>query len=59
MQNLALLVLLPRANQCWLVAQYNCLEFQFHFQFFQFQFHSISILTFNSIVIGGFIYGTN
>ena len=27
-QNLALLVLLPRVNQCWLVAQYNCLEFK-------------------------------
>ena len=27
-RNLALLVLLPRANQCWLMAQYNCLEFK-------------------------------
>ena len=27
-KNLALLVFLPRANQCWLVAQYNCLEFK-------------------------------
>ena len=28
MQNLALLVSLPRAIQCWLVAQYTCLEFK-------------------------------
>ena len=27
-QNLAMLVLLPRVNQCWLVAQYICLEFK-------------------------------
>ena len=57
-QNLALLVLLPRANQYWLVAQYNCLEFK--------NFARIWLLvlvpkkftlTFNSIVTGGFIYG--
>ena len=28
MQNFVLLVLLLRANQCWLAEQYNCLEFK-------------------------------